>query len=169
MVIAPCCRRLRTSSPSRSHVSCSLRPSALEPGGEPPARLAAQLDPEQAAALQGLPVVGRHQFCHQPQSGFPLPLLPGKAPFEDVRTVGGPDQVVGDVVDVRGVVIRGRAGQGVEDEPPVLDGLVAGFQVGGEEGGRLPAVAEQQQLAAFPGLVGLHRHRRAGAPGTARS
>ena len=37
----------------------------------------------------------------------------------------------------------------------MLDGLVAGLQVGREEGGRLAAVAEQQQLAALPGLIGL--------------
>ncbi len=110
---------------------------------------------EQPAAFQGLTVVGRHQFRHQPQRRFPLALLAGTAPFEDVRPVSGPNQVVGDVVHVGGVVVLSRAGQGVEDEPPVLDGFVAGFQVGGEEGGRLPAVAEQQELAAFPGLVCL--------------
>ena len=63
--------------------------------------------------------------------------------------------MVGDVIDV-GSLVGGGAGQGFEDETPMLDGLVAGLQVGREEGGCLTAVAEQQQLAALPGLIGLH-------------
>ena len=45
--------------------------------------------------------------------------------------------------------------QCVEDQSPVLDGLVAGFQIWREEGGGLPAVTEQQELAALTGLVRL--------------
>ena len=122
---------------------------------KPPAGLAPELDPEEALALQGLAVVGADDLRHQPQGGLPLPLLLGETSLEDVRGVGGSHQVVGDVIDVGGLVVGGP-GQRFEDETPVLDGLVARFQVGREEGGRLTAVAEQQQLAALSGLVSFH-------------
>ena len=71
---------------------------------KPPARLAAELDADEAPAFQGLAVIGSDHFHHQPQGGLPLPLLPGQAPLEDVRGVGGSHQVVGDVVDLGGLV-----------------------------------------------------------------
>ena len=72
-----------------------------------------------------------------------------------MRGVSGSHQVVSDIINVGSLVVDG-AGQGLENEAPMLDGLVAGLQVGREEGGRLATVAEQQQLAALPGLISLH-------------
>ena len=115
---------------------------------------ALQADPDQPAALQGLAVLDGDQFLHHPQGGMPLAFLAGHPAREDVRGVRGPGHVEREVADARAFVL-GRAPQPFEDQPPMLDGLVRGLQVRREERGGLPAVAEQQQLAALARLVGL--------------
>ena len=115
-----------------------------KPSRQPPARLTAEIGPQESTSLQGLAVVGGDQLRHQPQGGLPLTLLPGTTAFEDMRPVRRAHQVERDVIHVSGLIVGGGAGQRVEDQPPVLDSLVAGFQVGREEGGCLPAVAEQE-------------------------
>ena len=122
-----------------------------KPGRQPPARFTAQIDPQQSTSLQGLTVVGGDQLRHQPQGGLPLTLLPGTTAFEDMRPVRRAHQVERDVIHVSSLIVGGGAGQGVEDQSPVLDGLVAGFQIGREEGGCLRLSLNRSSLRPSPG------------------
>src|ERR1039457_761861 len=120
-----------------------------------------QLHPEHAAALQRLAIISRDHFQHQPQRSLPLAFLPGHAPFKDVRGVGSSHKVIRDVIDVSRFVFSGT-GHGLQDEPPMLNDLVTSLEGGREEGSRLTAVAEQEELASLPRLVRLRLVARRG-------
>ena len=122
--------------------------------GQPHALGAFHADAQQAAPLQGLPVVGGDELPHHPQAGGVLPALAGDAPLEAPGARGPPRGVADQVVDPEVVGGVEAVLQPLEDEPPLLQQRVAVLQVGREERGGLAAVAEREQFAAPAGAVG---------------
>ena len=138
---------------SSSQHSARGQPEIEQRAGRPPRRVGAQPDPQQAEALQGLALVEGHQLAHHPAGRLPaaaLSRLPaGERPGRAGRGGGLLDQVVDRGLSVAG----GGPRQAVQDQPPLPHESVAGLEIGREERGRLPAVAEREQLPAAAGPV----------------